>query len=72
MTRDEKIILLTTLDNAIARCHDLAEKAETFAEKQYQWGQADGLQSASILIAGRPEKLNPVTEKSIERNTEES
>ena len=56
MTRDEKIILLATIDSAINRCQSLAEDAETFAEKQYQWGQADGLQSASMLIAGRPEE----------------
>ncbi len=56
MTRDEKIALLTTINNAINRCHHFAEKAETFDEKQYQWGQADGLQSAATLIAGRPEE----------------
>lgn len=67
MTRDEKIILLTTLDHAIARCHGLAEKAETFDEKQYQWGQADGLQSASVLIAGRPEEPKNI-EKKVQEN----
>lgn len=53
MKRDEQITLLTALDVAIAKCHEQAEKADTYDEQQYQWGQADGLYIASMLIAGR-------------------
>ena len=55
MKRDEKASILAALENAVNRCNELAEKADTFDEKQYQWGQADGYYQASILIAGRPE-----------------
>ena len=54
MKRDEKATILAVLENAANRCQALAEEAETFEEKQYQWGQADGYYRASILIAGRP------------------
>lgn len=53
--REEKVTILAALENAINRCNELAEKADTFDEKQYQWGQADGYYNASVLIAGRPE-----------------
>lgn len=56
MKRDEKIVILAALENAMNRCQALAEKAENFEEQQYQYGQADGFQSASTLIARRPEE----------------
>ena len=55
MKKDEKATILAVLENAVNRCQALAEKAETFEEKQYQWGQADGYHNAATLIAGRPE-----------------
>lgn len=55
MNHEEKITVLAAIENAISKCQALAEEAESFDEKQYQWGQADGLHSASVLIAGRPE-----------------
>ena len=55
MKRDEKAAIIAVLESAVNRCHILAEEAETFEEKQYQWGQADGYYKASVLIAGRPE-----------------
>ena len=55
MKRDEKEVILAVLENAVNRCQALADEAETFDEKQYQWGQADGYYQASILIARRPE-----------------
>ena len=56
MKREEKITILTALEIAMNKCYHLAEKADTDEEKQYQWGQADGLHSASVFIATRPEK----------------
>lgn len=53
--REEKITILATIENAIDRCQALAEKAETFEEKQYFWGQADGFYNVSIMIAKRTE-----------------
>ena len=55
MDRKEKITILATIENAINRCQILAEKAETFEEKQYFWGQADGFHNVSIMIAERTE-----------------
>ena len=55
MKRDEKATILAVLENAVNRCQSLADEAETFEEKQYQWGQADGYYKASLLIAKRPE-----------------
>ena len=55
MKRDEKATILAVFENAVNRCQALAEEAETFEEKQYQWGQADGFYKASLLIAKRPE-----------------
>lgn len=53
MNKEEQINILTALDVAIKKCQEQAELADTPEEKQYQWGQADGLQSASIFIAKR-------------------
>ncbi len=53
MKREEQINILTALDVAIRKCQRLADEAETAEEQQYQWGQADGLQSAALLIAKR-------------------
>lgn len=55
MKRDEKATILAVLESAINRCQALADEAETFDEKQYQWGQADGYHNAAVLIAGRSE-----------------
>ena len=55
MKREEKTSILAALENAVNRCNELAEKADTFDEKQYQWGQADGYNNAAALIAARPE-----------------
>lgn len=55
MDRKEKANILTAINNAIDRCQVLAEKAETYEEQQYFWGQADGLHSVSIMIAKRAE-----------------
>lgn len=55
MKREEKINILAALDVAINTCNKLAQEAETYEEKQYQWGQADGLHNASVMIACRPE-----------------
>lgn len=53
MKREEQINILTALDVAIRKCQRLADEAETAEEQQYQWGQADGLQNAALLIAKR-------------------
>ena len=37
MKREEKTSILAALENAVNRCNELAEKADTFDEKQYQW-----------------------------------
>ena len=55
INREEKKTILAVIENAMNRCIALADDAESYEEKQYQWGQADGLLNASILIAGRPE-----------------
>lgn len=55
MTRDEKSTILAALEVAINNCMVLAEDAEDYEDKQYQWGKADGLERASVLIAQRPE-----------------
>jgi hypothetical protein len=55
MKRNEKITILTALEVAINKCSEYAEAAETAEDKQYLWGQADGLHNAAKMIAARPE-----------------
>ena len=55
MTRDEKITILTALETAINDCMSTVADSDAYDEKQYFWGKADGLERASMLIAGRPE-----------------
>lgn len=65
MKRNEKITILTALEVAINKCSEYAEAAETSEDKQYLWGQADGLHNAAKMIASRPENCR--TKEELER-----
>jgi hypothetical protein len=56
MKKDEKTKIISAINDAVSKCRALAEETESFIEKQYQWGQADGLDSAAAYIARQPEE----------------